>query len=103
MGAISILCLIVMLVISAFSNFLFEYNFSDKRSLFSFFFSLVISGLFTFGLIVTLLIGLSSVFCLNVTLVISALYVRLIVTFVISALYFLFDCYVSDKCTPFSF
>ena len=38
MGAISILCLIVMLVISAFSNFLFEYNFSDKRSLFSFFF-----------------------------------------------------------------
>ena len=74
-GAISILCLIVMLVRS---------------------------GLFTFGLIVTLLIRASSVFCLIVTLVISALYVRLIVTFVISALYFLFDCYVSDKRALFS-
>ena len=62
----------------------------------------MISGFFTFGLIVTLLIRASSVFCLNVTLVISALYVRLIVTFVISALYFLFDCYVSDKRALFS-
>ena len=57
---------------------------------------------FRFGLIVTLLIRASSVFCLNVTLVISALYVRLIVTFVISALYFLFDCEVGDKRALFS-
>ena len=83
--------------------FLFNCYVSDNPALyFLFFFALVISGLFTFGLIVTLLIRASSVFCLNVTLVISALYVRLIVTFVISALYFLFDCYVSEKRTPFS-
>ena len=57
-----------------------------------------------------------SIFCLIVKLVISALYFLfdcyvgdkrtlffcLIVMLVISALYFLFDCYVSDKCALFS-
>lgn len=100
MGAISILCLIVMLVISTFSNFLFEYNFSDKRSLFSFFF--LVSDKWALYFWLDCYVIDKGLFCLNVTLVISALYVRLIVTFVISALYFLFDCYVSDKRTPFS-
>ena len=59
---------------------------------------LVISAFFIFCLIITLMIGAIYILSLNV----RALYVRLIVTFVISALYFLFDCYVSDKRTPFS-